>query len=527
MLNSLDETRPAGPLEADVAVIGAGLAGIVLADALTRAGLSVLLLESGGERQIEEVHLLNAVELTAQNYRGATEGRFRGLGGTSTRWGGALLPYLATDFAPHPRGWHQGWGIKKADLDPYLASLEHDFGVSADSYEGAGEFESALPSFLPRLPKWPTFQRRSTFKIYRNKLLNDPRLAVWINATVTDIRIAKGRIVGLKAQSMQGHALEARTAHVAIAAGAIETTRLLLLLDRAQGGGVFGQTSPLGFGFHDHLSAPIAELELKDRAAITRLFCFRFVRGGMRNLRFELGRDARMKAALPAAFLHVSFTRQAKSGFDGLRGVYQAIQRGQRPAFTDITAILGDLPWFLRAAWWRFAELRVLPPGGARFELHLVTEQKPDPHNRIDLSPTGSDAFGQPLARIHWQVHEDDCALFSQIAELARAQWADGPLSRLATLKARDQEAIRHDLVEGGGIYHPAGTTRMGASATEGVVDAQLRVHGCDGLWAVATSVFPTVGGASPSLGLMQLALRAADDIAGSIVGVGGEARCQ
>lgn len=57
----------------------------VLANALTRAGLSVLLLESGGERQMEEVHPLNAVELTAQNYRGATEGRFRGLGGTSTR----------------------------------------------------------------------------------------------------------------------------------------------------------------------------------------------------------------------------------------------------------------------------------------------------------------------------------------------------------------------------------------------------------------------------------------------------------
>ena len=56
MLNSLNETHPHGPVAADVAVIGAGLAGIVLANALTRAGLSMLLLESGGERQIEEVH---------------------------------------------------------------------------------------------------------------------------------------------------------------------------------------------------------------------------------------------------------------------------------------------------------------------------------------------------------------------------------------------------------------------------------------------------------------------------------------
>ena len=48
MLHSLNETHPSGPVAADVAVIGAGLAGIVLANALTRAGLSVLLLESGG-----------------------------------------------------------------------------------------------------------------------------------------------------------------------------------------------------------------------------------------------------------------------------------------------------------------------------------------------------------------------------------------------------------------------------------------------------------------------------------------------
>ena len=157
------------------------------------------------------------------------------------------------------------------------------------------------------------------------------------------------------------------------------------------------------------------------------------------------------------------------------------------------------------------------PPGGARFELHLVTEQKPDPYNRITLSPTRADVFGQPLARIHWQVQEDDCRLFSQIAELALSQWAAGPLARLAALKARDREAIRRDLVAGGGIYHPAGTTRMGARAADSVVDTQLRVHGLDGLWAVATSVFPTVGGTSPSLGLMQLALRAADDIVGSV----------
>ena len=39
---------------------------------------------------------------------------------------------------------------------------------------------------------------------------------------------------------------------------------------------------------------------------------------------------------------------------------------------------------------------------------------------------------------------EDNCRLFSQIAELALAQWAAGPLARLAALKARDRRDNPH-----------------------------------------------------------------------------------
>ena len=100
-----------------------------------------------------------------------------------------------------------------------------------------------------------------------------------------------------------------------------------------------------------------------------------------------------------------------------------------RPKLSGSAPSSGNRPP-VRRAWWRFVQRRVLPPGGARFELHLVSEQKPDPHNRITLSPTEADVFGQSLARIHWQMHEDDCRPFSQIAELAFSQWAAGKRSQ-------------------------------------------------------------------------------------------------
>jgi choline dehydrogenase len=62
-------------------------------------------------------------------------------------------------------------------------------------------------------------------------------------------------------------------------------------------------------------------------------------------------------------------------------------------------------------------------------------------------------------------------------------------------------------------LYHPSGTCRMG-SDPGAVVDAQLRVHGVDGLRVVDASVMPTLPGGHPHLPTMMIAERAAALIA-------------
>lgn len=223
-----------------------------------------------------------------------------------------------------------------------------------------------------------------------------------------------------------------------------------------------------------------------------------------------------MRAAhgLPATFAHVAFSRDSESGFDGLRKVFQSVQRRRMPALTNIWHILRDAPWFAAAVWWHFAEKCVLPPTGSQFQLHLVTEQAPKPENRITLCAEARDVFGQPLAAIDWTVQEEDREAFWRTAELLSSAWLGSEIRSHAGLEMRDRSSVLGDLNDSGGIYHPAGTTRIGATAREGVVDDQLRVHGVPGLRALATSVFPSIGGSSPSLTLVEFALRIADDIA-------------
>jgi choline dehydrogenase-like flavoprotein len=513
MLRSLSDLPANRVLHADVAVIGGGLAGLILAERLAKKGHHVVVLESGGRSQSDDLHPLNSVETLGEVYHGAERGRFRCLGGTSTRWGGALLPYLASDLDGHPCGWHSGWKVSPSELAKYLVDIEAEFGVDHGSYEVDDSTGEVLPSFMARLPKWPLFQNRNTANLFRKSIAGNSRLEVWVDATVTEIALGYNSVTSATARSEGGNRIEVRTKRIVIAAGAIETTRLLLILDRSKGGRIFPPDSPLGKNFHDHISACIGSLAIADRNAAARLFSFRFVRGGMRNLRFELAPRPREQKRLPAAFLHVAFSRNDQSGFAGLREVYQRLQQRKLPPPSSLWQILKDSPWFANAVWWRFANGRVLPPASSNFELHLVTEQHPMSKNRIGLSHDRVDRFGQPLATISWTVSDEDQALFWKVAELAFAEWEEGQLAKLGGIIRRDRESVFSELLAGGGIYHPAGTTRIGSNASEGVVDDRLRVHGVRGLWALATSVFPSVGGSSPSLALTQFAARMADDI--------------
>ena len=125
MIRDLNEQQDhALRVETEVLVIGAGIAGIVTATKLSECGLRVVIVESGGRTQAADTHLLNRVEQTGQVYAGAEHGRFRCLGGTSTRWGGAMIPFLPDDMDRHTAGWVPAWDVCYERLMAQLPDIE-------------------------------------------------------------------------------------------------------------------------------------------------------------------------------------------------------------------------------------------------------------------------------------------------------------------------------------------------------------------------------------------------------------------
>jgi len=63
--------------------------------------------------------------------------------------------------------------------------------------------------------------------------------------------------------------------------------------------------------------------------------------------------------------------------------------------------------------------------------------------------------------------------------------------------------------------FHPLGTARADGDPLRGVVDADLRVHGLEGLYVADGSVVPSSLGVNPQLTIMALATRLAFHLLG------------
>lgn len=506
---------------ADVVVIGAGIAGLIAATRLAERGLKVVVLESGGLRQETETHPLNTTEQVGQYYNGADHGRFRCIGGTSTRWGGALIPFARADTELHPSGWDADWHGVADDLAPYVEPVEALFGLPQSSYDdaenpplgGAGLVGGGAVAFHPRLAKWPSFSNRNVAHLLAEKIAANDGPSVILNATAARFVFAPdGRLSAVDAALTDGAHIRCEARHFIFAAGAIETTRLLLLADRAANGRIFAPHDVLGRYFHDHIGSAAGEFDPSGRTAMNKIAGFRFEGRGMRNLRFEPSRELRAAHGLPAGFAHIAFESEGDSPFGRLREILRAIQRRERLPLAHMAGLIGSSGWMARMIWWRLARRRLLYPDDASLILNIVTEQQPTRESRIDLS-TKHDRHGLPIARIDWRVSGADIANIQRMTELFAAAWQASPMGSKCGLTLYGRATRDEAVLDSGGVYHPGGSTRIGARASDGVVDRDLRVFGIANATVAATSVFPTAGGSNPTMMLAMATLRAVDRI--------------
>jgi choline dehydrogenase-like flavoprotein len=140
-----------------------------------------------------------------------------------------------------------------------------------------------------------------------------------------------------------------------------------------------------------------------------------------------------------------------------------------------------------------------------------ITEQTPDPENRLTLSPNKTDVLGLAMPRIDWRIGNDVRRSIIRLGHLVAMELPraglPAPVLEDWIIQERPQDA---DLTDTG---HTSGTTRMSEDPKRGVVNSKCQVHGVAGLYVAGASVFPTSGHANPTLMILSLAIRLADQI--------------
>lgn len=500
---------------ASFCIIGGGMAGLVLARRLARAGYSVIVLESGPKQFSDAVNDFNVIENVDGRYTGAMTSRYRGLGGTSNLWGGRTIPINPIELGERDYLGHPGWPFPVSELDRHGREIEELFGLDDSSYEADGaedRFPADGDDFTCRWAKWPRFARCNLGQTMLRKIEASLPLSVWTNATVSQFQFDRttGRLLGVTARHRSGRSITIEAEEFIIAAGAIETTRLLLWLQRSSGDHALSGSNALGHYFQDHLHVRAARIRRHDAVASNKLLGYRFRHGTRRSLHLEMASELQRRERVHSAFAYIAMDL-ANSPLQKLKLIGRNLQKGRM----DVDALVGlgrHLGLVQKSLYWRLRHRRVYVPPSVGLHLDICAEQAPVHSNRIELSDT-LDPLGVPMVRLHWLPTDADERTFRKMVAGLELFWARSGLETIASLEWNQacldpERRIIDDVVD---YYHPSGTTRMGLDPADAVVGPDLSCHGLSNLSVVSASTFPVAGSANPTFTLLKLALRLAD----------------
>lgn len=516
----------------DVVIVGAGTAGCVLAERLTRSGkLRVLLLEAGGPPSSRYVaipagfpklfksELDWAFESEPQHAVGGRRvfsPRGKMLGGSANM--NAMMHQWChpADFdgweAAGAHGWRwqdvapvfreqECWNGDDADpgrgrsgpmrIEPNrnARSLTRRFvdAARAAGLGGHGSYngQAYAGAWIAELAH-KDGKRFSAYHAYLEPALRRGNLEVLTNAQVTAVTLEQGRATGVVASregSTQRHAGNA----VVVAAGTYASPHVLMHSG-------IGPASVLrSFDLPVLVDAPDVGENLQDHPVLPMVYRTHST-------------DTLLRAETPIEVLRYLLFKRGMLASGGVEG-FAFTQVGPGPvAAPDLELMF--LPFDVRK---EFLE----PPREPAFGLGPAVVA---PKSRGRMILRSADPC-LPLAI--------DPGLLSDPAGIdAAVLWAGVRLSRkiaaTAPLAAENAGELRpgaditseRDLLDYAGsalqtVYHPTSTCRMG-SDTRAVVDPQLRVRGVDALWVVDASVMPTVPRGHPNAVVAMIANRAA-----------------
>jgi choline dehydrogenase-like flavoprotein len=528
--------------DADVAIVGAGIAGTLVGYRLASAGLKVLILEAGGwVDRLEAVRAyrsnpiktpdapypaqLYAPRPTVLDLRSgyyvqdgsATFGSTyeRRVGGTTWHWQGTAMRFVPNDFRLRTQyGVGRDWPISYVDLEPWYLEAEREIGVAGDADDDLGSPRSGAyplppipPSFLDRTIDAAVQRHGLRVRVSPHARNSDPfqnRPPCCGNNTCVPICP-----IGAKYDASV-HARLAQQAGVQILDTAV-ASRIDVRADGLVGAVAFKR--PDG---SEHVAVAKCFVVAAHGVETPRLLLMSRTErlpDGVANSSGQVGRNLMDHPAVVSLALARDpvYPYRGPGEISGIEHMRDGAFRSEHSAFrvpigndgwsfggSSLVALAGELI----EAGKRGKDLRegLAHVGLRQVRLAALLEQLPDPSNRITLAEQ-KDALGLPRPRITYS--HDEYVAKGRVEAIKLAGLVFDALG--ATSRTHVDDFF--------GAGHIMGTHCMGTNPRSSVADPFGRTHDHRNLFLLGSGLFPTGATANPTLTLAALALRSAAEI--------------
>ena len=257
-------------LTADICVVGTGAAGMAIAEFFLNKNVKVLVIESGNFKFNQDIQDYYKVENVGLRFNGALGGRFRTMGGSTTKWGGQALPLTPLDFKQKDWLKNTGWPIRKEDLDQYYKKALKFLNVDdLDFNDQIFQNLKIKPlhfngTFNYHVSKWsPNPDLRN---VYKKQFEESENLEILLNANLLSINLSDDR------DNVKSIALGNKNKEINITAkfyilccGGIENARIMLHNSIAT-------ECPVGKYLQDHPSIEIGKLITDSKHKVQKYF---------------------------------------------------------------------------------------------------------------------------------------------------------------------------------------------------------------------------------------------------------------
>jgi len=201
-----------------VCIVGTGAYGSYIAKCLIDKypKLEIIMLDVGSAKVKSEKEIGIFSMNSRQNYSGLSLGRYFGLGGTTSKWGGQLLFYSANDFiAPN------GFMSDLVELNVRLRKVVlRRFGINDERKEKVHTY-----GLFQKPGIWLSVFKRNIFRIF--KLAKSSQITIIENARVVDLEMHENKVVGVN-YIQSGIVKSIKSDYYFLAVGAFESARIAL-----------------------------------------------------------------------------------------------------------------------------------------------------------------------------------------------------------------------------------------------------------------------------------------------------------